>query len=125
MVVQDFLKTIQEYYGMKYNHGVQIEMIYKYLEKKSSEFLICLLSTTIQNFSGQYKTLPDIAIFNQFKAQVFELMDKREMERQQDLNRQAIPENTEEEEDRREDIVKMFEGLKKKYKWNKKIEENK
>ncbi len=67
MKTKEFMFKVQSYYGLKYRDGEHIELVYKYLDSKHENYLTCLYSATVKNFSGQYKTLPDIAIFEGLK----------------------------------------------------------
>ena len=69
-MVNDFLKEVQAYYGMKYDKGT-LRYLVGYLEKQKLRYDI-LLKETFKTFSGQYKTLPDIAIFEKVKNEYLE-----------------------------------------------------
>ena len=62
MKTAEFIKQIQDYYGMQYKEGT-LNVLIAWLEKQPVRLDI-LFQETIPLFSGQYKTLPDIAIFN-------------------------------------------------------------
>lgn len=62
MNLKIFIKEIQVYYNMKYTNGT-LQHIITFLEKQPFR-LDVIFDETILTFSGQYKTLPNIAIFN-------------------------------------------------------------
>ena len=112
MVVKDFIKAVQEYYGMGYRQGLQLNLIGNYLKEKSGTYLTCLFSATVKGFSGQYKSLPDIAVFEKLSKETFEIMDS--MKRKQDLTTPAITDG--EEVDYTEEIKELFSKMDKKFK---------
>ncbi len=120
MTAKEFIINIQEYYGLKYRKGKQANMVFTYLSKKSDRFLDFLFETTVSGFSGQYRTLPDIAIFEELKNDAYEDMQAHELEVQQDLKRKAIASETEAivppEEARKflEDLFKRLKSRRKK-----------
>ena len=62
---ENFIKTIEEYYG-DYRPAVK-GLLLAYLKKEiKPEYLKQLFSLVIKDFSNQYKTPPDIAIFNKY-----------------------------------------------------------
>ena len=112
MIVKDFISKIQSYYGQEYRLGTQIDLIIAYLNKKSEKYLTCLFAAVIKEFSGQYKTLPDIAVFEKVVNSTYEIMDN--MQRKQDLSTTAITDG--EEVDYSEEIKALFAGMDKKFK---------
>ena len=38
MVVKDFIKAIQEYYGLEYRQGLQLNLIGNYLNEKTEKY---------------------------------------------------------------------------------------
>ncbi len=56
-----FIKMIENYYGIKYRSGM-LSILIGYLEKQTLD-LNSIFQKVVLDFSGQYKTLPDIAIF--------------------------------------------------------------
>ena len=58
----EFIKAIQEYYGIKYRTGA-LKYIVGYL-KKQPFLLEVVFEETIKEYSGQYKTLPDVSVFS-------------------------------------------------------------
>ena len=61
MTIQDFLRDIQGYYNLRYSLGT-LKIIFQYLEKQPLLYDV-LFKEVVLSFSGQYKTLPDVAIF--------------------------------------------------------------
>ena len=112
MVVKDFVKAVQEYYGLEYRTGLQLNLIGNYLGEKSDKYITCLFSATVKGFSGQYKSLPDIAVFESLTTETFEIMDA--MKRKQDLATPAITDG--EEVDYTEEIKELFSKMDKKFK---------
>lgn len=66
MELKIFIKDIQEYYGLIYSDGI-LKHLLKYLDSTNIN-LEELFQKTIKKFSGQYKTLPDIAVFENYGA---------------------------------------------------------
>ena len=56
-----FINNVQNYYNQTYAPGT-LTYITEYLDKYSDDMGL-LFVKTIKSFSGQYKSLPDIAIF--------------------------------------------------------------
>lgn len=115
MTAKEFIADIHEYYGTQYRKGKQRNMIYTYLSKKSSKYLDSLFEVTVKRFSGQYKTLPDIAIFEELTDEVYEDIQARRLEIQQDLSRKAIAADTEpvvSPEEARKFLDDLFKRLK-------------
>ena len=113
MVVKSFIKAIQDYYGMEYRKGLQLDLIADYLKEKSESYLTCLFSVTVKDFSGQYKSLPDIAVFERLAGDTHDAVAL--MKRKQDLSTPAIKEKG--VEDYREEIIKLFDKLYENAKW--------
>ncbi len=65
MTTTKFVRSIQEYYGIKYERGT-LKYLLGYLEKQPFR-LELIFEETLKVFSGQYKTLPDIAIFTKIE----------------------------------------------------------
>ena len=61
MTSKQFVNELQEYYGMTYSKGQLMRMIDWF--NKNADILDELLEAVIYGFSGQFKTLPDIAVF--------------------------------------------------------------
>ena len=73
----------------------------------------CLFSATVKNFSGQYKTLPDIAIFEKLTSETWAIIEEQKRKAQiADLTRPAITDGN--EKDYSEEITELFNGLDKK-----------
>lgn len=88
MKVREFIKGIQEYYGLEYRKGIQLNTIATFLSEKSEYMLSCLFSAVILEFSGQYKTLPDIAVFEGARKRMYEIYDERKKKEE----RKMLPE---------------------------------
>lgn len=76
MTVIEFLKDIENYYGLEYREG-QLKYILPFLEKEKK--LERLLKYTFEDFPSQYKVLPDIAAFKKILNNMpteHELLDK-------------------------------------------------
>lgn len=63
MTVKEFVKRVQDYYGM-YPAG-QKQAIAEYLETKKPKYLDFLYGELIKTFSSKWKATPDIAIFEE------------------------------------------------------------
>ena len=115
MKIIDFIVKIENYYGIKYRQGEQIDLITMYLEIKSENYLTYLFSAVIKNFSGQYKTLPDIAIFETLITEIYEMMKSQKRKRQiADLKRPALTDG--EEVDYSEEMKGLFANMDKRFK---------
>jgi hypothetical protein len=64
MTVKQFVIKIQAYYGLTYPEGQRDDLL-EYLTKRSERWLDALYKAVIRNVSSQYKSLPDIAVFEQ------------------------------------------------------------
>ncbi len=115
MKTVDFITKIQGYYDRKYTTGIQIDLITKYLDSKHENYLSCLFNATVKNFSGQYKTLPDIAIFEKLITATYDIIEEQNRKRQiQDLKTLAITDG--EEVDYSEEMKELFDGMDEKFK---------
>ncbi len=94
MTAEKFMDDIQEYYGVDYRPGLHRDKIFTYLEGKSERYLDFLFDIVILNFSGQYRTLPDVAIYEKLSRDVYDEIDKYNLKLKQDLSRKALPEET-------------------------------
>ena len=112
---KEFMFKVQSYYGLKYRDGEHIELVYKYLDSKHENYLTCLYSATVKNFSGQYKTLPDIAIFEKLTDKTYEIIEEQKRKSQiTDLSRPAITDG--DEVDYSEEMKELFDGMDKRFK---------
>jgi len=110
MTTKHFIFKIQDYYGIKYREGTQINMIFQYLNSKKENYLTCLYSATVKNFSGQYKTLPDIAIFEKLTKETCYIIDELKKRKQiQDLKTPAITDG--DEVDYTDEMKELFDGM--------------
>ena len=109
---KDFISKIQDYYGLEYRKGAQIDLIIAYLNQRSGKYLICLFAAVVKEFSGQYKTLPDIAVFEKVAGPAYEIMDN--IQHKQNLKTPAITDGK--EVDYSEEIKALFAGMDKKFK---------
>ena len=115
MVVKDFIKAVQDYYGLEYRQGLQLNLVGNYLNEKSDKYLTCLFSATVKGFSGQYKSLPDIAIFENLSTETYEIMEEQKRKQQiADLTRHAITDG--DERDYTEEMKGLFANMDKKFK---------
>ena len=114
MVVKSFIKGIQEYYGQEYRAGLQLDLVADYLKDKTEMYLTCLFAVTVKDFSGQYKSLPDIAVFEKLAGETYDAIGA--MRKKQDLSIPALEE--EGLEDFREEVIAMFKKLADKAKWH-------
>ena len=73
MTVKAFIETMQSYYNQTYNPGTG-GIVARYLETWTPPELDHLASLTIKSFSGQYGKLPDIAVFEKLKTDVWEVL---------------------------------------------------
>lgn len=69
MTAKQFVFEIQEYYGMNYSKGQLTRMVDWF--RKNDGILGELLEAVIKGFSGQYKVLPDIAVFENHLDEAF------------------------------------------------------
>ncbi len=77
METKEFIIGIQGYYGQEYRQGIQLNTIASWLSGHGPKYLECVFEATIKSFSGQYKTLPDIAIFEGLKKETWEIFDSK------------------------------------------------
>ena len=77
METKEFILGMQEYYGQEYRHGIQLNTIASWLDGHGPRYLECIFEATIKGFSGQYKVLPDIAVFESLKKQAWEIFDTK------------------------------------------------
>lgn len=73
MTLEDFISRVQNYYGVSYHIGQQ-EAIVEYLGAKTPEYLSALYKTCLLRFSSKWKTVPDIAIFEEVRDEVLQRM---------------------------------------------------
>lgn len=78
MTAKEFVFELENYYELKYSKGVQ-NHLGLWLKAKNELFLSALFDEVIKTHSRRWKCLPDIAIFEECKA---EAMEKAELERQ-------------------------------------------
>lgn len=110
MTTKDFIFKVQEYYGLKYRKGTHIDLIFQYLNSKHENYLTCLYAATVKNFSGQYKTLPDIAIFEGLTSETYDIIEEQKRKSQiADLKRPAITDG--DEVDYSEEITELFKNM--------------
>ncbi len=115
MKTKEFLFKVQNYYGLKYREGEHITLVYQYLNSKHENYLTCLYSATVKTFSGQYKTLPDIAIFEKLTEETYSIIDEQKRKAQiQDLKTPAITDG--EEVDYSDEMIDLFDGRDKRFK---------
>jgi hypothetical protein len=105
MTQDEFIASIQDYYGQKYPAG-QLPFIKKYLATRNETALTMLFGEILKSFSGQYKTLPDVAIFESVRGDVLD--DLKEAKGKQDLARLTIGE---EETATPEQLAELFKSL--------------
>ena len=110
MKTVDFITKIQGYYDKKYVKGIQLDLITKYLDSKHENYVGCLFNATVKRFSGQYKTLPDIAIFEELITMTYGIIhDQERKKRIQDLKTPSITDD--EEVDYSEEMKELFAGM--------------
>ena len=115
MTTKQFIQKVQNYYGVKYREGEHIDMVFKYLNSKTENYLTCLYPATLKGFSGQFKTLPDIKIFEDLIEETYKIMDEVERKQQiQDLQTPAITDG--EEVDYTDEMKDLFDGMDKRFK---------
>lgn len=73
MTPREFLDAIQGYYGLRYTDG-QKPFIAKWVASRSEAFLRCLFDEITREVSGQFRTLPDIAIFEQCTQRALDVL---------------------------------------------------
>lgn len=59
----EFIKSIEKYYGLEYDNEMERKLVISFL--KNIDNLKMLFGRVIKKHSKKYKSLPDIAIFNQ------------------------------------------------------------
>jgi len=69
MTVKIFIETMQNYYSMNYGE-MPGKVIANYLATWREDELDQLAGMTIKTFSGRFKTLPDVAVFEELRGQV-------------------------------------------------------
>jgi hypothetical protein len=74
MTVREFLCQIQAYYEGTYGEVV-CEYVTKWLRGKSPDFLDALFNEVILRHSRVYKCLPDVAIFEKYRAEAMEVLE--------------------------------------------------
>lgn len=110
----DFLTKIQGYYNLKYTKGTQLNMIATYISGKSEYYLDCLFIAVTRSFSGQYKTLPDIAIFEKLTDVTYEIIEEQKRKAQiADLSRPQLTDG--DEVDYSEEMKGMFAKMDKRF----------
>ncbi len=115
MKTTEFLTKTQEYYNLKYVKGTQLNMIATYINGKSEYYLDALFVAVTTKFSGQYKTLPDIAIFEKLTEETYSIIDEQKRKAQiQDLKTPAITDG--DEVDYSDEMIDLFEGMDKRFK---------
>jgi hypothetical protein len=67
VTAKDFFTALQGYYGMQYPAGQTAHMA-RWVADKSEAFLGALFDAVIYNFSSRFKTLPDIAVFEELRG---------------------------------------------------------
>ena len=77
MTIQEFVKAVQNYYNHVYAEG-QRPYVAQYLRGKSPEYLDALFSVLLLRYSGQYKTVPDIAVFESLKEEARGALQSRQ-----------------------------------------------
>lgn len=115
MTIEQFIFKIQDYYGMQYRKGEQIEMIGQYLKTKHANYIKCLYSAVIKTFTGEYKMLPNIAVFEKLTDETYSILDEQKRKAQiQDLKTPAITDG--EEVDYSDEMKDLFDGMDKRFK---------
>jgi hypothetical protein len=72
MNTKTFVEAMQRYYGMAYQPGTG-EVVTRYLDATFRENeLEHLAAMTIKTYSGRYKTLPDVAVFEELRPAVMD-----------------------------------------------------
>lgn len=112
MELKEFITRLQDYYGQPYRRGELRNQVLDYLDTFQPEYLEALYKATLENFSGQFKTLPDIAVFEKLYPQVKDIMKNKHMRIERN-ERIAIADGT--EENYKEEIAGMFKKLKTKW----------
>jgi hypothetical protein len=92
VTIKDFLDGIQKYYGMTYQDG-QKPYIAQYLETFNERALSHLFAKTLTSYSGRYKALPDIAVWEGLRQDIKKLMETEQLEA--DHSRLAIEDKSE------------------------------
>jgi len=69
MNVKEFVTEMQAYYGMQYPEGMR-KQILAYLEPKDGDVLEVMAGLTFRRHSARWKTLPDIAFWEELWSEV-------------------------------------------------------
>ena len=110
MKATEFMEKIQKYYGLKYLKGVQENLIKSYLESKHDNYLKCLFSATVKEYTGEYKMLPNIAVFEKLTDATYQIIDEVKRKAQiQDLKTPAITDG--DEVDYTDEMKDLFSGM--------------
>jgi hypothetical protein len=100
-----FLTKIEAYYEQQYSPQKR-SIIGAYLETKTDGYKGHLFVEVVRVFSGQYKTLPDIAVFEKCEDEAL-----RDLEREHSRLAGQAPLQIEEDLAKPEDVEKFFEEL--------------
>lgn len=77
MTTIEMLNNLEKYYGLEYNK-MQRQALVKYFEGKNAMWLEASSMVIIEEFSGQYKSLPDIAVFKRNLNLIIDQYDRLE-----------------------------------------------
>ena len=115
MKTEEFLTKIQGYYNLKYVKGIQLNMIATYISGKSEYYLDRLFIAVTTTFTGEYKMLPNIAVFEKLTDETYSIIEEQNRKSQiQDLDILAITDG--EEVDYSEEMKELFDGMDKRFK---------
>lgn len=115
MKTAQFLTKIQGYYNMKYVKGIQLNLIATYINGKPDHYLDCLFTAVTTSFTGEYKMLPNIAVFEKLTDATYEIIDEQKQKQQiQDLKTPAITDG--DEVDYSDEMKALFDGMDERFK---------
>jgi len=78
MKTEKFMDGLEAYYEQKYSPR-KAGVLVAYLDKWSDTYRAQLFAEVLRTFSGQYKTMPDIANFEQCRPEALEKMEAHEL----------------------------------------------
>jgi coproporphyrinogen III oxidase-like Fe-S oxidoreductase len=111
VTAEKFIASIEGYYGA-YRPAVKATA-YKYIQKYTDAYRQELYRQLLLTISTEYKTVPDVAVFERMHEDVCDLCDTRKLAA--DLSRAAITDGS--ERDYRDEIAEIFRSFKTAHKW--------
>jgi hypothetical protein len=84
MTTEDFKTKLQQYYGMAYPVG-QRDIINEYLCSLPVDYIEPIFKKVILLHSSKWKSLPDVAIFEEAKQSIKDVVEDRRMRERQEM----------------------------------------